>query len=198
MKTTCCIPFPFWLICAHCAHARRDATKEKITRCICCKRRLWWYWSAGWMSCLTAEQKRLNPQKSVQKAKSTNIRCAKNISKSKTKIYFAGERTVWQPWTACRRCVFPLGPLSPSSSCSSSLTQCRWPLFLSFPVLVSLCLFTFVCLPFIVSLCFFSFVFLCLSPHHTGLFSFVCLALLFPCNAMSLHIISCTWNYQCL
>ena len=101
----------------------------------------------GWMSCLTAEQKRLNPQKSVQKAKSTNIRCAKNISKSKTKIYFAGERTVWQPWTACRRCVFPLGPLSPSSSCSSSLTQCRWPLFLSFPVLVSLCLLAFDCFP---------------------------------------------------
>ena len=146
----------------------------------------------GWMSCLTAEQKRLNPQKSVQKAKSTNIRCAKNISKSKTKIYFAGERTVWQPWTACRRCVFPLGPLSPSSSCSSSLTQCRWPLFLSFPVLVSLCLFTFVCLPLIISLCFFSFVFLCLPPHNTGLFSFVCLALLallFPCNVTTHYFI---------
>ena len=77
------------------------------------------------------------------------IRCTKNILKSKTKIYFAGERTVWQPWTACRRCVFPLGPLSPSSSCSSSLTQCRWPLFLSFPVLVSFCLFTFHSLPLI-------------------------------------------------
>ena len=48
-----------------------------------------------------------------------------------------------------------------------------------------LCLFPFVCLPLIVSLCFFSFVFLRLPPHHTGLFSFVCLALLavlFPCN----------------
>ena len=151
------------------------------------------------MSCLTAEQKRLNPPKSVQKAKSTNIRCAKNISKSKTKIYFAGERTVWQPWTACRRCVFPLGPLSPSSSCSSSLTQCRWPLFLSFPMLVSLCLFTFVCLPLIVSLCFFRlFSFVSLLIIQVCFLLFAPLYSLYCFHAMSLHIISCTWNYQCL
>ena len=144
----------------------------------------------GWRFCLTADPKKIKSPIIQKEAKSTNIQCVKNISKSKTKIYFAGERTVWQPWTACRRCVFPLGPLSPSSSCSSSLTQCRWPLF--FPCL---CLFFFVFFPFL-RLCpvvcfpvFFPFLFLCLPPHHvlplllnTSLFSFVCLALLFPCN----------------
>ena len=48
----------------------------------------------GWMFCLTADPKKIKSPIIQKEAKSTNIQCVKNISKSKTKIYFAGERTV--------------------------------------------------------------------------------------------------------